>query len=290
MPDPLVVMTAGSTPTARRRELAKLFRDLRRQRGLPLEQVAAAIDSSVSKVSRLETGLRSISVEDARRLAEFYSLSGAELSRVVHIAEEARGRSWWDSRGQPPAMRAYIGLEQVATMIAAFTCNIVPGLFQTEAYATALVSGTWIDTEPASNADAVSNRMRRQQLLERADSPWIHAVLDESALHRVVGSPSIMHEQLLALLETGRHPRISLRVIPFTAGAHPGLDNQFFMLHVGDEQKLELVHVDGIGGSVNFDKPSELGRYVRAWNELTSIALPPLDSAALIARAADKMA
>jgi transcriptional regulator with XRE-family HTH domain len=276
-------MTTGSTPTARRRELAKLFRDLRRQRGLPLEQVATGIKSSVSKVSRLEAGLRSISVDDVRRLGEFYSLSTAELSRLVQIAEEGLRRSWWDSRTQSQAMRTYIGVEQVATMIAAFTCNIIPGLLQTESYARALASGTGINEEQ-SEADIVTLRLRRQQLLERDDPPWVQAVLDESALHRAVGSNATMREQLQWLLTVGERPRVSIRIIPLSAGAHPGLDNQFFMLHVAEEQKLELVHVDGIHGSVNFEKPNELGRYVRAWNELTSIALTPSDSADRIGR------
>jgi len=254
-----------------------------------LEQVAAAIGSSVSKVSRLEAGLRGISVEDVQRLGEFYKLPPTELARLEQIAKEGRRRSWWDSSTQPRAMRTYIGIEQVATMIATFTCNIIPGLLQTEAYATALVNGTEINEEPRSEADVVAQRLRRQELLDQPDPPWVHAVLDESALHRVVGDAATMHEQLLSLLETGARPRVSIRVIPFTAGAHPGLDNQFFMLHVGDEQNLELVHTGGIGGSLNIDKPLESGRYVRAWNQLSSIAMPPRESADLISLAAERM-
>jgi Domain of unknown function (DUF5753) len=96
-----------------------------------------------------------------------------------------------------------------------------------------------------------------------------------------------MQEQLLALLEAARRPRVSLQVIPFSVGAHPGLDSRFVMLQVGDEQTPELIHVEGLTGVMAYDRPADFAHFVYAWNELSSIALPPTESLQMINRIAN---
>jgi Domain of unknown function (DUF5753) len=81
-------------------------------------------------------------------------------------------------------------------------------------------------------------------------------------------------------------PRISIQVIPFISGAHLGMDSRFTILSTSEEQTVELVHVEGISGYQNLERPKDLGRFEQAWGELSATALPPEDSIRMIAKIA----
>ncbi|TQM14645.1 helix-turn-helix domain-containing protein [Pseudonocardia kunmingensis] len=277
-------MSAESTPPTARRELGTMLRSLRTQHELGLEEVGAAIAVTPGFLSRVERGLRGLGDDKAERLADFYALPARSHRKLRQLARLARQKPWWEHAPVTREMREYIGFEQAASAITTYG-SIVPGLFQTRAYCEAVVDRTAIDTPDEDRATTVEHRIRRQELLDGADPPWIWAILDESVLHRATGGPDTMREQLTALAAAADRPRVSIRVLPYSAGAHPGMDSRFVIVSTKGDHGPELVYVEGLSGARNLFKDEDLARYAAAWQSLSALALSEEDSGVLIREA-----
>ncbi|WP_430727362.1 DUF5753 domain-containing protein [Streptomyces beigongshangae] len=125
--------------------------------------------------------------------------------------------------------------------------------------------------------------MKRQEILTRSAPPRLWAILDESVIRRVVGSPATMRQQLDRLLETTESPHITLQVLPFSKGAHGAAMGSFVILG-GTEATLDVVYVDYHAGSLFLEKEKELERYRLAFDYLRAQALDMEASASLIHR------
>ncbi|TQM37940.1 helix-turn-helix domain-containing protein [Pseudonocardia cypriaca] len=273
------------TPPTARRELGNLLRELRLGRELGLEAVARRVDLTPGFLSRVERGLRGIGDDKAERLSEFYGLPPRVRERVRQLAPITRAKTWWETAPMARPTREYIGFEQAATAIMSYG-SIVHGLLQTQAYCEAMVGGTSITTPAEHTAATVERRLRRQEVLGRPEPPWVWIILDESALHRTIGDPPTMRDQLLALLAATDRARVSVRIIPFSAGAHAGLDSRFTMVSTRNDHAPELVYVEGLSGARTLFEAHDLARYAEAWQALAALALPDKDSRNLIGRTA----
>jgi transcriptional regulator with XRE-family HTH domain len=282
---PKQLMTVEPTPAIARRELGKILRDLRSQRDLGLEDVGAATALSPGFLSRVERGLRGLGDNNAERLSDFYKLPPRSRQEIRQLAQLAKARTWWETGPMPLATREYVGYEQAATAIMSYG-SIVPGLLQTRAYCEAMVGRTAIDELDGSTAITVEQRLRRQEVLSRSEPPRVWIILDESALHRAIGGTATMRDQLSALVTATDRARISVRIVPFSAGAHPGMDSRFTMISTRSHHGPELVNVEGLSGARNLVKAEDLARYTEAWQTLTGLALPDEDSKLLIGHVA----
>ncbi|MEK8172162.1 DUF5753 domain-containing protein [Streptomyces sp. M19] len=87
--------------------------------------------------------------------------------------------------------------------------------------------------------------MRRQERITDPLSPLrLWAVVDESAMRRVVGSPQIMSEQLEYLVRMSYEPHITVQALPFDMGSHPGMSGQFAILEFSDESDTSVVYLE----------------------------------------------
>ena len=144
---------------------------------------------------------------------------------------------------------------------------------QTEAYARAVTPGIapWL---PEDEVDQfVRARLTRQALLSAERPPELWAIIDEMALHRLVGGPGVMREQLAALVEASRPPHLTLQPIGLAAGAHPGMDSAFTILQL--QEVSDVVYVEGLIGNFYLQSPNDLTRYKRAFDHLQAVALSP---------------
>lgn len=185
----------------------------------------------------------------------------------------------------PRATREYIGFEQAATAIMSYG-SVVPGLLQTQAYSEAMVGPTSINDPDGHTAATVERRLRRQEVLGRPEPPWVWVILDESALRRTIGGLATMRDQLSALVTATDRTRISVRIIPFSTGAHLGLDSRFTMVSTRSDHGPELVYIEGLSGARTSFDDEDLARYAEAWQALAALALPDKDSRSLIGRIA----
>jgi transcriptional regulator with XRE-family HTH domain len=278
---------ASVSPTVRRRELGARLRELRTATGMTVEDVAARMEVSPAKISRIETGARGVSIADVRFLCDLYRVSAEERDRLLDLTRESKRRSWWQQYGLPESLATYIGLEDAAVSIQQYETSIVPPLLQTEEYAHALTSGVGFDAPPEQVDHLVRARITRQEILGSNPAPQLWAVIDEAALHRVVGGVEVMHAQLEALSERSRARNVTLQVIPYQAGAHPGVNSSFIILHL--EEVQDVVYVEGLIGNFYLQSPFDIARYRRTFDELRAVALGPQESRTLIQAVAGRL-
>jgi transcriptional regulator with XRE-family HTH domain len=263
----------STSPTVRRRELGARLRAIRLATGMTVEDVAGRMEVSAAKISRIETGARGVSVADVRFLCNLYEVSADENDRLISLTRESKRRSWWQQYGLPESVFTYIGLEEAAVSIHQYDTSFVPPLLQTEEYARAVIKGVALGT-PADHIDQlVDARMTRQKLLSSPAPPELWTVIDQAAVVRMVGGPSTMRAQLEALVEHGQRPPLTLQVIPFDAGAHPGMGSAFTLLHL--EEVSDVAYVEGLIGNFYLQSPADLARYHKAFDQLRAIALSP---------------
>jgi transcriptional regulator with XRE-family HTH domain len=277
----------ATSPTVRRRELAARLRRLRLDAGLSLEDVAERMEVSAAKVSRMETGARGVSAADIRFLAGLYRLPADVLDGLLVLSRESRQRSWWQRYDIPDNIATYVGLEDAAVGINLYQTSFVPALLQTEGYARAVTAGTTLDIPEDQVEQRVQARLARQGLLTSDQPPELWAVLDEAALHRLVGGPAVMREQLRAMVEGSRRSNVTVQVIPLAHGAHPGMDSTFTILEF--DAVADVVYVEGLIGRFFLQTPADLTRYRRAFDQLRAIALGPRESAQLIKSVATRL-
>jgi transcriptional regulator with XRE-family HTH domain len=275
-------MVTEASPTARQRELGTRLRSLRNGRGLTVEEVAARLLCSTTKISRLETGARRPSLRDVRDLCGLYEVDEATSAEFMKLAQDARQPAWWTGY-EDLNLNPLIGLEQEAETITGYSMNWVPGLLQTEAYARGIIKIIAPKMDAHIVSQRVEARMRRQQLLERGNPPHYRVLLDEAVLHRGVGDSALMGAQLDKLLAVIRSDHALVQVIPFAAGAYAAADGYFVLLEFDDKPDLQpIIYVEGLTGNLYLQRKVDIDRYRETINYLRDRALSQPDSAKLI--------
>jgi len=278
--DPASAQTAHS-PEACRRELGIRLGKLRNDKGLTVQQVAGHLMCKAAKVRRMEAGFRAGTLRDIRDLCDLYGVtSEADRSRIMKLAEEGKQPGWW----QPYelAYDKYVGLEEDAVSISGFQSSVVHGLLQTADYARAGHEGALPRLRPDQIEKQIEAKLTRQRILTRDNPPRLTVVLDEAALHRMIGGRQVMAAQLEKILETSARPNIVVRILSFQHGAHPALESNFTILELPNHSP-GVVYVEGLIGATYLERTKDLEGYNEVFNKLQSIALSPADTADLIA-------
>lgn len=290
--------TTLHSPTAGRRRLRNALRHARDVAGFTQEQVAEAMDWSLSKVIRIETGGVGISTNDLRQLLLLYRVDDpARVSELVDLARIGRQRPWWVQFKEvvPPGYLHYIGLEDECSALRAVSPVAPPGLLQTERYARAVVETSWIAAAPGGHdqlppeeiEERVRIRMTRQSVLRRDPPPEITAILDEAVLRRQIGGREVLREQLLHLLDVADAVHITIRVLPFEE-AH-SLVYPFGILEFPDPADPEVVYEEHGPTMIVLDDAEELAAYRRIFDRMLEASLPESQSLDLIARVASEL-
>jgi transcriptional regulator with XRE-family HTH domain len=268
---------------------------LRKERGLTQEQVAAELEWSASKLIRVEGGRSSITKVDLDALLDTYTITDLSLrERMQALNRGARERGWWDAyHGElPPTYVDFVGYEAGASFIRQFQGSAVPGLLQTSAYSRELTAA-WI--EDAERLDTVVRlRMLRQtELAKRNPPPRRYFILDEAVIRRHVGiqkDRGVMPDQLRQIAARARDDeRITVRVIPFEAGGHPGLTGPFTLLEF-DGDMPDILYLDS-GRDIAMIRGNDerVGEYAEAFEKLVNAALPASDSIEFMVSVAEEM-
>jgi DNA-binding XRE family transcriptional regulator len=239
-----MAQAGGGSPTVRRMLVGVRLRRLRTEAGISRDEAGEAIRASEWKIHRLENGQVGFKERDIVDLLTLYGVSDpGEIAAVVGMALEANEQGWWHDYGDvlPQWFRAYVDLEQAATLIRAYEGQFVPGLLQTEEYARAVMGGA-LDEAPEDIERRVEVRVARQALLSSPEAPRLWAVIDEAALRRPIGaSPDVMRLQLERLIDATKLPNVTLQVLPFDTGAHPAMVGAFSILRFADDDRPDVV-------------------------------------------------
>jgi transcriptional regulator with XRE-family HTH domain len=275
---------AEPSPTVRRRELGALLRSLRLRAGLSVDEVTQHLLCSPAKISRLESGQRGVSARDIRDLCALYGVTDpAQKQHLSALAREGKEKAWWDPFDLPAQLSRYIGLEADAVSISVFDGGCVPGLLQTQEYIRAMLA---IEEPPFTEAEIkerVASRLKRQELLTADNAPRVEIILDEAVLQHVVGSDAIMSSQLERLLQDAELQNVTIRVIPFAAGARSADATSFTILAFEPEVLHDVVYLEQMTGGIFLEDEADSARYRRFFDRMTAAALTPEESRAFIA-------
>jgi len=290
-------MATTQGPAGPRRRLGAELRRLRRNADLHLDAVARTLDCSASKISRLENGKGIPKMPDILELIRIYGVTAdAEREMLLRLARESREHGWWEefTEGVPPerfvldAPGRYPALESEAVGIRSLSTAVLHGLLQTTDYARGVLSANLPQHTPAEISRLVELRIQRQQALVRSEDPVeLSAVIDEAMLLRVVASPEVMAAQLRRLLELGRLPTVSIRVLPFSAGFHRSLSGQFTILELA-EPLVDVVYIEGHSGDTYLDNDSDVWLFKNLFADASARSLDRADSAELIKHCLDR--
>jgi transcriptional regulator with XRE-family HTH domain len=266
----------ATSPVLSRRTLGTELRRLREAAGVAVTRAAEELDCSVSKISRIETGLSTPRRPEIDTLLRLYEAPDAR-EELVQLAGEGKQAAWYDAYGDLLApgstLHRFIGLEAGASLVRQFSSGAVPGLLQTERYARAIVAAS----QPAVSGEALERMIRmrldRKSVLERKPEPLrIAALVDESVLRRPAHGPGVMREQvgyLCRIVEEGS-PSIEVRVLPFAVGLHGLLGGGFQILSF-DHGESDVILFEGQDGGGLQEKPdivrAHADRLDAAWKQ-----------------------
>jgi len=215
------VSGSSESPAGARRRVRLTVRRAREDRGLTQQTVADAMEWSLSKVMRIESGEVTIAPNDLRPLLGYLGIKGKEtVDDLLQAAKISKQRKqWWDEPdvrdGFTPALKQVVQLEPDATAVRYFYPLVVPGRLQTPEYARAVFNTFKGEiSQQVIAARLAIRRHRRHDLLNRARPATTYVLLDESVLYRRVGGIEVLIGQLKELLELIQQQRIYVRVIP----------------------------------------------------------------------------
>jgi transcriptional regulator with XRE-family HTH domain len=266
-------------PNVHRRRFGSVMRSLRQSAGLSMEQAATQLGlPGKSALSKVENGKQRVS---GLGLTAFFAIYGVEseetrakVRAMAALAASGRRTNLIDEYReaiQTDGFEDYLHLEGLATRSHAFL-QMMPGLLQTKAYATSLVERSQVWSTKREVARFVELRLARQTVLTRENPLHLACILDESVLRRVVGSADVMREQLGHLLDVmAEHKHVDLRILPYRAGAHAGIDGSFQLLEF--EVGSPVVVVEAMTTSVYLEEDAHVDQYRAALDALRTQAL-----------------
>lgn len=277
------VRPVESGPTVLRILLGSQLRRLREEKGVSRQDAGYVIRASDAKMSRLELGRVGYKQRDVADLLTLYGVvDDLEREAYLTLAQEANLPGWWQKYSEvlPSWFEMYVGLEQAASVIRTYQVQFVPGLFQTEAYARAVIL---LGNPAATDIDRrVELRLARQQLLTRPNPPRVWAVVDEAVLRRPIGGARVMREQLQRLIELTELQHVTLQAIPFDTGGHAAAGGAFTILRFNDPNIHDIAYLEQLTSALYLDRPADVDNYLMVMDRLCAAAASPAQTTTLL--------
>ena len=259
--------------------------ELRRYReALNLKQREAAreLEWSLSKLIRIETGAHSVSVSDLKSMIEVYRISDqGQVDALMAAARASRGQAWWSHYREvvSPTFARYLGYEASAGSFRIFHPFLVPGLLQTEEYATELLK---LLPDQKVARQLVELKMDRQERLFAQPGLSFTFIAGEEALFREIGGRQVMQRQLAHLASVADRGNAELRIVPFDVGAYPGLIGPLILLRLVESGE-DVSFVESMAGDQLIrDDPEIISRHAEYFENMIDISFPPERTEALL--------
>ncbi|WP_228002782.1 helix-turn-helix domain-containing protein [Nocardia australiensis] len=279
------VLTAGL------RRLSVLLSDMREHAGLTKEEVSGKTGINITTLYRIETAQARPQRRTLGAMLDLYGVTDQQRADALELLSDALkpGMSRPYEASLTDVYAAYINFESEALSARHYQTSFIPGLLQTEQYAIAVIDTSMPKLEASALERRARARLDRAAVLTKTDPLELWVVLDEAAIRRMVGGPEIMYGQLTRLLEETEKKNVILQILPFEAGAHPGMAGSFTLLDFPNPADPELVYVEGIAGDELIEGHIEIRRFGVIFDQLRAMAMSPRDSMNLINKAAESM-
>ncbi|MEV4922562.1 helix-turn-helix domain-containing protein [Streptomyces roseoverticillatus] len=265
----------ATTATQLASEIARL---MRLHAGLTQEHVGAQIGYTGSAVSALETGAQPATENMLDALEN--AIGGG-----IGIFTAAKKYLMLDK--YPTHFRDYASLERKALSVRSYMTFLVDGLYQTEEYARAIISGSYPPLPEAEVEELVEARMARKALFDREPTALLELVLEEAVLRRPFGSRDIMRKQLIHLTECAERRNVTIQVLPMDrglSGDYAGDRGRMKLLETPEYRTVAFVEGHGTSTLIS-DLPGVTERSHR-YAKIRAQSLSPLESLSFIERLA----
>jgi transcriptional regulator with XRE-family HTH domain len=276
-------MATGPSPTVRRRQLGMELRRLRDAAGKTQQDAAEWPGIPATGISKMENGKQRVTQAYLKLLLQLYEVGSPDAEALDRLRRESGQRGWWADYGKtvPSWFASYVGMETAAAEVWTYESEFIPGLLQTPQYTEAVN----VALNPARNHDEIQRIVRlradRQQRLTSEEPLILRAVINEAVLRRAVGGPEVMRAQARQLAETAKLPNVTVQVLPFSTGAHPGMRGAFTALRF-PEEPMNTVYLELDGAALYLEAPSQIARYANTFERLASLALDADGTAELL--------
>lgn len=278
-------MIRRADPSLYRHRLLRELHKARGAAGLTQREAAEALEWSVSKIIRIETGQVGVTVTDVKALAGLYQITEPQLADLMDAARLSKGSSWWARHHEvlSPSFRQYLGLEGAASTLRVYQPMVVPGHLQTPDYTKALLRPRVPDGAQLEKIAAL-RKERQDHLLDEEATIKTQFVISEWPLLQQIGSPEVMRDQLNLLLELSAHPRVTIGVVPRSFGAHYSTLSGFVLLSYPDDP--DVLYIEHATGSMtNGNDMGLLNNYQLCFETISAGALQGDAATELIMRA-----
>ncbi len=274
--------------TIAKRRLARLLTEARVNSGYTANHACDILNWGRGKVGRFEANQwKRPEMSDIRDLVRIYGIEGDERADIEDLALRARARPWW--RDYPEIFDTeFPGYENDATTIRVFMPLVLPGLLQTPAYMQALLRAG--PRPPSYRRKAVESRLRRQEILDRADgsAPTFSAVITEASLMYRWGQRDDRREQIEHLVTLGSQRNVRLHIQRFEDGPATGVVSMVNIFGFRDEEP-ELVFVESDYTIEEVSRPESVQGYIESFERARDAALEPADTTGYLERLARRM-
>lgn len=274
-------------PTLRRRKLVKELTAAREAAGMTGSLLATEIGLKPSSVSKIENGIQGLTVRNIKAYARVTGLSKAKTDELVLLAANDKTYDDWlveFREDMPDWFALYPALEEDAVQIWTYSSELVEGLFQTAAYAAAIVRASLPEITGEELERSIELRSRRQKLLDGDNPPKLRLVLNEAVIRRQIGGETVMAEQIKHLIDLSEKEQITLQVLPFSAGAHPAMKTGFTLLRFPEGfDDMDCAYLENENGGVWQEVLDHVARYSEVFERISSMALTPKETTALLA-------
>jgi transcriptional regulator with XRE-family HTH domain len=274
--NPDFITDGGSIVTEREHDemtiklaIGRLVGQVRTSRGLSVREVAGKIGYAHSYIHDVETGKLASDVV-MQKLDDLFDMKGS-LMDLVYVARKGKVEEY----GKKVAER-----ECKAQRIQVFSSSTIPSLLQTEEYALASLRVHSPKSPSSDFADAVSERLARQKVFERADPPLYWVIIDEAALRRPVGGHCVMSDQLESILHFFERPQHTFQVIPFERGEYWMMGGMLTL--VGSPNGTTLAYVESFESGEVVKASRRVVELTQKFDTLRGIALPEVESLEIV--------
>ncbi|WP_415952082.1 helix-turn-helix domain-containing protein [Streptomyces sp. KLOTTS4A1] len=276
-------MAVRTNPTGRQLRFGMELRKLRERAGLSSTAAAQLLGIKQAQVSNMETGRLAVSADRVRTLACHYDCSDKELIEALAAMTGARKRGWWEAYRDSlsSSLIDLAEMEHHATRLRAGITAHIPGMLQIHDHAREVFRQVVPELSPPEIEHRLMFRIKRQEVLFNDHSTPYDATIHEAALRMQFGGTAVTKRQLQHILDLTERDPITIRVIPFTAGAYPGSGQSILYAH-GPVPGLDTVHLDQSHGALLLDAEAQLCKYRVLMRRMESTALTPHASRDLI--------
>jgi transcriptional regulator with XRE-family HTH domain len=271
-------------PTVRLRRLSGELRRLRDVSQLTREDVAQRTGINEATLYRLETARVRPQRRTLMGLLDLYGVEDPQRSEILALSKQADEQGWLRPyhADLPDEYTAYISFEAEGRSVRNYESSFIPGLLQTADYARAVIRGVLPSATTKEVDQRVRARIERQHVFTKERPLELWAIVDEAALRRLVGGAEVMTAQLRHLLSMIEQPYVTLQVIPFAAGAHPGMPGSFVLMDFPAAEDPSVIYIDSMAGDLFLEAEADIRRYEQIFDHLRAMAQSPDDSRALI--------